>query len=70
MRLETALLALICDRLGIIAWMLSDDGKGGASRPKSIFDVLLGRDKEKNETAAFSTPEAFHAAWQQLAGGD
>ena len=57
--LEQTLLAIIADRLGIIAWQRSRDGQKNRNRPKSILEVLLGQDKKKDELEVFTDQESF-----------
>lgn len=57
--LEQTLLAIIADRLGIIAWQRSKDGQKNRNRPKSILEVLLGQDKKKDELEVFTDQESF-----------
>ena len=65
---KTALLAVIADRLGHIAWMLSEDGRRGQNHPGSILELIIGTTSE-NE-AGFDTGEDFMAAWAATTGGD
>lgn len=65
---ETALLAIIADRLGHLAWMISEDGSKGKNHPKSILSTLLGGDEEP-EAEGYDSGEKFLAAWN-AAGGD
>lgn len=66
-RLETALLARICDGIAHIGWMLSADGQKGRNRPSSILERLLGVNEEPH---GFTSPAAFQAAWKALSGGE
>ena len=59
---QTALLAIIADRLGHLAWMLSEDGAAGKDHPKSILATLTGQ--EEPEAAGYDTGEEFLAAWE------
>lgn len=65
---ETALLAIIADRLGHLAWMISEDGSKGKNHPKSILSTILGGDDEP-EAEGYDSGEEFLAAWK-TAGGD
>lgn len=60
---QTALLAIIADRLGQLVWQHSPDGQTGRNRPKSIYAALVGRTTEGN-VRGFDSPEAFEAALQ------
>lgn len=61
------LLAVIADRLGILAWMQSEDGAKNRNKPKSIVDALYGQKKEGNERI-FESGEAFKKEWERLTG--
>ena len=64
---QTALLAIIADRLGHIAWMFSEAGQQGRDKPASILDTLMGRTEPEAE--GFDSAEEFCAAWE-AAGGE
>lgn len=57
--LNETLLAIIADRLGIIAWQRSKDGYKNRNRPKSILEMLIGQDKKKDELEIFESQESF-----------
>lgn len=57
--LNETLLAIIADRLGIIAWQRSKDGYKNRNRPKSILEMLVGQDKKKDELEIFESQESF-----------
>ena len=57
--LNETLLAIIADRLGIIAWQRSKDGYKNRNRPKSIFEMLVGQDKKKDELEIFESQASF-----------
>ena len=55
-------LAAIVDRLSMLIWMQSEDGRNNTNRPKSILADLLGTTNDtKYDT--FQTGEDFHKAW-------
>jgi hypothetical protein len=59
---EHMFLAAIVDRLSMLIWMQSEDGRNNTNRPKSILADLLGTTNEtKYDT--FQTGEDFHKAW-------
>ena len=59
---ETMFLASIVDRLSMLIWMQSEDGRNNTNRPKSILADLLGTTNgTKYDT--FQTGEDFHKAW-------
>ena len=57
--LNETLLAIIADRLGIIAWQRSKDGYKNRNRPKSILEMLVGQDKKKDELEIFESQASF-----------
>ena len=58
---NTMLLAVIADRLGTIAWMLSEDGRKGDNKPESIYRAIAGTeaDEEGGKALFFNSPEEF-----------
>lgn len=66
--LQTALLARLCDGVAMIAWLLSEDGRLGRNRPKSILQELLGTEP-KERTKVYARPADFRAAWKQINEG-
>lgn len=61
----TALLAIIADRLGLLLWAQTKDGQKGRNRPKSIFDVITGREKPQ-KTRGYSSVAEFEAAREKI----
>ena len=41
--------ATMIDRLSLIAWLNSRDGAKGKNRPKSMLEMIIGSNKERNE---------------------
>jgi len=64
------LLAAVLDRLTMIAWMLSEDGANGATRPRSVLDVLLGVPKQTpaSDVEVYDTPEDYEDEWFRRTG--
>lgn len=62
------LLAAAVDRLGMLAWLNSEDGRKDTNRPVSILNVLMGADEKDNPVEAFDTAEAYEAAWAKITG--
>ena len=60
------LLAAMVDRLSMLLWMLSADGKTGENRPKSVLSILLGEETEKS-VVSFESGDDFDAAWNRIA---
>lgn len=55
---QTALLAIIADRLGTLCWLWSNEGE----RPKSLLGLLLGEEEAEKRPLGFGSPEEFEAA--------
>lgn len=63
-RLETILLASVVDRLSLLVWMQTEDGRKGSNRPQSLAEQLLST--EEKETVGFDTPEEFEDEWKRI----
>lgn len=61
---ETLLQAIIADRLGLLVWAQTEDGRRNRNRPKSIYDALT----REREEIIFRTPEEFMAARARYIG--
>ena len=53
--------AVIVDRLGLLLWMQTKDGRKNRRRPTSIAQVLLGT-QPRSDVQAFDSEDAFWAA--------
>lgn len=62
---QTALLAIIADRLGVLVWQNTADGSKGINKPKSIFDALVGK-QEESSLRKYETGSDFSAAWEDI----
>lgn len=65
---QTALLAIIADRLGLLVWAQTKDGQHGRHKPSSIYDLLVGNNKKHSDLRGYSTAEEFEAARAKLIG--
>jgi len=66
---KDVLLAGILDRLSLIIWKLSPDGKSGTNAPISILNLLLGEKKEDDkQVQAFDSGNEFDAEWEKITG--
>lgn len=65
---EILVLSMIADRLGILAWMLSEDGQKGINKPPQLIEVLYGNEikQAKSDVLTFDTPEAFEKARRKI----
>ena len=66
--LKTTLLAVIADRLGVLAWQNTKDGQKGLNMPESILQNLIGNKKESN-TMSFNSGEEYEAYRRSLLNG-
>lgn len=64
---ELLMLAVIADRLSILAWQNTEDGHKGKHPPKSIYEELT-KDKTNNARAykTFKSSADFDAEWARL----
>jgi len=62
--MNSILLSGIADRISIIAWMLSEDGRKGRNRPTSIYEALTQKEPEKNHQV-YRSVDDFEAAHQR-----
>lgn len=65
--LQTALLAAIADRLGLLVWMGTEDGKAGRNRPASILGQLTHKAEPED---GFADADEFARAWSEVTGGE
>ena len=55
--------------IGIIGWMMSNDGRKGRTRPASILQAIMGEEKARNENImAYVSGREFMDEWNRLAG--
>lgn len=60
--LSELLTAMIYDRLAWLCWAQTPDAKDGINRPAPMLDILMGKAPEKDDIAAFDSPEEFELA--------
>lgn len=53
--------AAMLDRLSLLVWMQTKDGQKNRRRPKSVAEMLTGKEK-RNTVQAFDSEEEFWAA--------
>lgn len=66
--LNTLLLAHIADRLGLLVWQNTKDGRKNRNRPQSFVD-MINTEKNTIKGLSFATPEAFWAEREKLLKG-
>lgn len=62
------LMAAAVDRLSLLLWLNTEDGRRGENRPVSVLDVLLGEEPEEKPVEGFDTAEEFEAEWARRTG--
>ncbi len=62
------LLAAAVDRLSMLLWSKTEDGRNGTNRPKSVLDALLGKDRDPKDIQAYDSAEAFESDWEAITG--
>lgn len=62
------LLAAAVDRLSLLFWAQTEDGRNGINRPKSILAAIQGEDKKDGPVEAFETADDFEAEWTRITG--
>ena len=55
---EELLLSVIADRVGLLVWAQSEDGRKNRNRPKSIYEMMT----REREEIVFNSPEEYMAA--------
>lgn len=67
LRVNTLLLAAVVDRLGLLVWGQTEDGRRDRNRPQSIIDALEGAE---NAPQGYNTPEEFEAERRRIINGN
>lgn len=67
--MHTALIAAVLDRLKILVWQNTEDGRSGRNPPKSTYDALTGHGPRQPQVRGFRSPEAFEAARARIMEG-
>lgn len=64
------LLAAAVDRLSMLVWMQSEDGRRGVNRPRSLVQLLSGEPEktQPQKPVAFASPVDFEAEWTRITG--
>jgi len=66
--INTFLLASMADSLAFIAWSKTRDAEKNRNRPKSILNVLLGKEEKPDakDKKVFDSFEAFMEEWNEV----
>ena len=67
--LTDALLAAALDRLKLLVWQNTEDGRSGRNVPPSTYDALTGRGEPTKRVRGFRTSEDFEAARARIIKG-
>lgn len=62
------LLAAAVDRLSLLVWAQTEDGRNGVNPPKSVLDSIIGVEKTDSLVVAFESGDEFEMEWQQITG--
>lgn len=62
------LLAAAVDRLSLLVWAKTENGRNNVNRPKSILDIILGEEEQKSDVRSFASAEDFENEWARITG--
>lgn len=62
------LMAAAVDRLSLLVWINTEDGKHGTNRPPSLLNSIFGADQNDNPVETFETAEDYETAWTRITG--
>lgn len=62
------LLAAAVDRLSLLVWMQTEDGRKNVNRPKSVLSAIFGDGNQESNVTAFESAEDFEAEWRRITG--
>ena len=65
---QELLAAAAVDRLSLLLWAKTEDGRNGINRPPSMVKLLSGMEQEKPRNQGFATAEDYEAEWERLTG--
>lgn len=66
---EEMLLAGIVDRLSLLVWQQTKDGREGVNQPKSVLNILLGKEQPGGGAVeAFESADEFEREWERITG--
>ena len=66
---QISMLALLIDGVNRIAWMMSENGRKGKNRPKSLYAALMAPEKERDMNAYLSGQDFENARNEILRRG-
>lgn len=62
------LLAACLDKLSLLLWAKTEDGRNGVNRPKSVFSAIQGEGAKDGPVESFETAGEFEDAWTRITG--
>lgn len=62
------LLAAAVDRLSLLVWAKTENGRNNVNRPKSILDIILDEEEQKSDVRSFASAEDFENEWARITG--
>lgn len=62
------MLAAAVDRLSMLLWSKTEDGRNGTNRPKSVLDAIMGKGNDAKDIQAYDSAEAFETDWEAITG--
>lgn len=63
------MLAMITDYLAVLLWSRTKDAQHNKNKPKSLFEIITGKNKNE-EIIKYSSSEEFERARENILGGD
>lgn len=62
-------LAAAVDRLSMLLWGRTEDGRNGVNPPKSVLEVILGETKSSGgPVQSFESADDFENEWKRITG--
>ena len=65
---QELLLAAMVDRLSLLVWMRSEDGRNGVNQPASLVKRFTADAEPEAQTVGFVSPVEFEAEWARITG--
>lgn len=62
------LIAAAVDRLSMLLWMQTEDGRNGVNRPKSLVEILIGEEHDGGAIQTFDSADDFEKEWRRITG--
>ena len=62
------LLAAIVDRLSMLLWAQTEDGRHGVNHPLSSFAAIQGEASDADGPLAFESADDYEAEWARITG--